>query len=259
MAGVTIAADEDDPGAVGIRMKFYMLVLALDTTTRTGSTALRRDGTLLECIDGDARRTHAERLPGDLICALERHGLGVRDVDLFAVAAGPGSLTGLRIGIATMQGLAMTMGRPLAAVSALDAMNASAESSRRSRDSYVGVWSDAHRGEVFSALYRAGALVDGPAVDQPHAVLARWMALQLGDIIFIGDGALMYASAISSAFPSAHIVADVPALAPAIARLAEEMAHRGEAAPADAIRPIYVRRSDVELARERRTPSVKMP
>src|SRR2546430_14337769 len=103
-------------------MKFYMLVLALDTTTRRGSVALLRDRILLDCEIGDAELTYGERLPADLMRLLERHRLSVRDIDLFAVAAGPGSFTGLRIGIACMQGLALANGRQLAGASTLDAL-----------------------------------------------------------------------------------------------------------------------------------------
>src|ERR687895_1137349 len=99
-----------------------MLVLALDTTTRQGSVALARDGALLATYVGDAAITHGERLPGDLVRVLDAHGLRVSDVDVFAVAAGPGSFTGLRVGIATLQGLALANARPLVGVSALDAI-----------------------------------------------------------------------------------------------------------------------------------------
>ena len=104
-----------------------MLVLALDTTTRQGSVALARDAVLLGCEVGDDRLTHGERLPGDLIRLLERNNTRLSDIDLFAVAAGPGSFTGLRIGIATMQGLAVTNGRGLVGISALDALNAAVQ------------------------------------------------------------------------------------------------------------------------------------
>ena len=90
-----------------------MLVLALDTTTRRGSVALAREGFILAVDTGDAAIAHGARLPGDLSRVLDAHGLRVADVDLFAVAAGPGSFTGLRIGIATMQGLALGNGKPL--------------------------------------------------------------------------------------------------------------------------------------------------
>ena len=77
-------------------MKFYMLVLALDTTTRRGSAALLRDGALLDCDAGDASRTYGERLPADLIRLLQRHGLSVRDIDLFGVGARQKRLESMR-------------------------------------------------------------------------------------------------------------------------------------------------------------------
>src|SRR5262245_20183821 len=100
-----------------------MFVLALDTTTRRGSVALARDGAVIGVTSGDPAITHGQRLPADLLRLLERHTLSVRDIDLFAVAAGPGSFTGLRIGIATMQGLALANGKPIVGVSALDALH----------------------------------------------------------------------------------------------------------------------------------------
>jgi tRNA A37 threonylcarbamoyladenosine modification protein TsaB len=72
-------------------MEFYMLVLALDTTTRRGSAALARDAAEVDCEIGDALFTHGERLPGDLMRLLDRNGLRLSQIDLFAVAAGPGS------------------------------------------------------------------------------------------------------------------------------------------------------------------------
>ena len=78
---------------------------------------------LLGTYAGDATITHGVRLPGDLLRLLSAHGVRVADVDLFAVAAGPGSFTGLRVGIATQQGFALANNRPLIGVSALDALN----------------------------------------------------------------------------------------------------------------------------------------
>src|SRR6188508_825118 len=100
-----------------------MLVLALDTTTRQGSVALARDGGTLALYAGDADVTHGVRLPGDLVRLLDAHGLRIADVELFAVAAGPGSFTGMRIGIATMQGLALANRKSLVGISAVDAIH----------------------------------------------------------------------------------------------------------------------------------------
>jgi tRNA threonylcarbamoyladenosine biosynthesis protein TsaB len=237
-------------------MEFYMLVLALDTTTRQGSVALVRDGVVLDVYEGDAGVTHGERLPGDLIRMLDRQHIAVGDVDLFAVAAGPGSFTGLRIGIATMQGLAFANGKGVIGVSALDALHHASHSPLAPRlrplTGQVGVWMDAHRGEVFSAFYEDGVVVDGPSVEKPDDVLARWRCRgSSGPTFFVGQGAVMYAELVRQALPQATVEDGVPALAPSIAQMAAQQA-REHPAPSDTIRPIYVRRPDAELARDRK-------
>jgi tRNA threonylcarbamoyladenosine biosynthesis protein TsaB len=236
-----------------------MLVLALDTTTRQGSIALARGRDVLNVYAGDATITHGERLPGDLMRVLV-HAVGMRDIDLFAVAAGPGSFTGLRIGIATMQGLAMANGRSLVGVSALDSINEAVRSpdvwpSPLNPASEVVVWMDAQRGEVFSAVYDGDRIVDAPIVDTPAAILARVRSESRSrerPRVFAGDGARAYHEMIRREVPEALVVSDVPVLAPSIARLAVAHERRFGPSPPDAIRPIYIRRSDAELARDRR-------
>src|SRR5512142_1882122 len=158
-----------------------MLVLALDTTTRPGSVAILRDADLLAVMEGDAGRAHAERLPGDIVRLLADNGLEIGAVDVFAVAAGPGSVTGLRIGIATIQGLAFALGRPVVGVSVLDALaRVGREGAAAATASFVGAWMDAQRHEVFAALYPVdamGEIVDGPVSEPPASVLDRWLAL----------------------------------------------------------------------------------
>src|SRR5438045_1389790 len=101
-----------------------MLVLALDTTTRRGSAALARDGAVIDLVASDPAEPPAARLPLELIRLLDRHAITLPQIDVFAVATGPGSFTGLRIGIATMQGLAFAQRRPLIGISGLDALMA---------------------------------------------------------------------------------------------------------------------------------------
>jgi tRNA threonylcarbamoyladenosine biosynthesis protein TsaB len=248
-----------------------MLVLALDTTTRAGSAALRRDGDLLEVHQGDPARTHAARLPADLVDLLGRQHLTLADVDLFAVAAGPGSFTGLRIGIATIQGLAFAHDKPVVAVSALDALAYTAFGLREAwpDDALIAAWMDAQRQEVFTSLYRpiSGAgeaesviglreleLVEGAAVDEPRLTVNRWSPLvSRRTLLAIGDGALTFESVLSG-LPAAalEVVRRVPPLAPAIAAIALRRGLAGQGTAPHAIKPVYVRRPDAELARDRR-------
>src|SRR4029453_5499682 len=119
---------------------YPVLVLALDTTTSSGSCALARDARVLCEQVNQAPNAHAEHLPGDLMSLLGRAGVALSEIDAFAVAIGPGSFTGLRIGIATMQGLAFAAGKALVGVSGFDALARLAGSGGR-----VATWVDAWR------------------------------------------------------------------------------------------------------------------
>ncbi len=222
-----------------------MLVLALDTTTRAGSAALVRDGRVLLEQSGDPALTHGQRLPGDLIRLLDEAVVRLDEIDLFAVAAGPGSFTGLRVGIATAQGLAMAGNRRVVPVSTLEAL---ARAGRNGVDP-VAAWMDAQRGEVFAALYAADgvSLLLDPSSEPPERTLERWMPLLTGRERFIGDGALRYRDRI----PSFRIVVEpVPPLAGFVGMIA--CGHPDRAVVPHAVVPIYVRRSDAELARDRK-------
>ena len=129
-----------------------MRVLALDTTTRAGSAALVEDDRVIDERSGDGARTHALRLPAEIVALAEANGWPLSAIDLYAVASGPGSFTGLRIGIATIQGLAYVHGRRVVGVPALDAL-AHAGSADLREGALIAAWMDAHRGDVFAALY----------------------------------------------------------------------------------------------------------
>jgi len=232
-----------------------MIVLALDTTTRAGSVALVIDDRVVDERQGDDARSHAERLPAELLALASANDVGIGDVDLFAVASGPGSFTGLRIGIATIQGLALVTHRPIVAISALDAL-ADVAAIDAEPETTVAAWMDAHRRDVFAALYSVdGArtqMLEPPTVEPPAALLARWQEHLSGHaVVFLGDGAVLYREMISTAVPSARVAAPPP-LAGAIGRLAAARARTGETIDPSAIRPLYVRRPDAELAREKR-------
>jgi len=238
-----------------------MRVLALDTTTPAGSVAVVDDERVIAERSGDRSRTHAQRLPRELFETLDAAGARLEDVDAFAVACGPGSFTGLRIGIATIQGLAYVADRPVVAVSALDAL-AHAAAAVRDRDAVIAAWMDAHRREVFFALYRVGngapfdparlVTIDDAAVGDPASTIDRWTTPSASQpSVFIGDGAVLYAAVIRERMPAASIV-ESPLLAGTIGRVAAIAVQRGAATPAAGIRPLYVRRPDAELAREKK-------
>ncbi|MCY4121536.1 MAG: tRNA (adenosine(37)-N6)-threonylcarbamoyltransferase complex dimerization subunit type 1 TsaB, partial [Acidobacteria bacterium] len=99
-----------------------MWILALDTSTRGGSLALGQDGGVLATATGDSSRMHGERLPGELLSLVGKAGLALSEIDLFAVSSGPGSFTGLRVGLATIQALALLHGRRVVQIGTLEAL-----------------------------------------------------------------------------------------------------------------------------------------
>ncbi|MPZ17885.1 MAG: tRNA (adenosine(37)-N6)-threonylcarbamoyltransferase complex dimerization subunit type 1 TsaB [Luteitalea sp.] len=264
-----------------------MLIVALDTTTPAGSLALWRDNELVEVCSGDAQRTHAERLPSDLITLLTGHRYTLADVDLFAIVSGPGGFTGLRVGIATIQGLALVGHRAVFSAStllllAVAAKNAASSSSTVQRplttDHYsgstlVGAWMHAARGEVFTALYRplddmhaprsrvapletnitgrVGLVaIEEASVDTPEGLAARWQAhVPSARLCLMGDNAGELAEPLRRRFGDGMDLRSPPPLAGVLATLAGALPDL--AVPPHAIVPTYVRRPDAELARDR--------
>jgi tRNA threonylcarbamoyladenosine biosynthesis protein TsaB len=256
-----------------------MLVLSLDTTTKAASCAVARDGVVLNEERIDPARQLALQLPGALRDILDLSAIALEEIDAFAVATGPGSFTGLRIGIATMQGLAFGQQRPLVGVSGLTALRAVA--SPAFLGSRIATWVDAWRGDVYAALFEDGRQIGEPVVAKPDDLLDAMIRrdsgfglpraesrgvrdssgspipdprsqLMANDITFIGDGAEAYRELIMSRLGHAGRIADpvVPLLAGVIAVLATIDYTKGHRPPPHAIRAIYVRRPDAELARE---------
>jgi tRNA threonylcarbamoyladenosine biosynthesis protein TsaB len=221
-----------------------VLILALDTTTRAGSVAIVQDGAVVQEIVGDATLTHGQRLPAAFSDVAERAGVALRQVDVFAVAAGPGSFTGLRVGIAAIQGLAFAFRKNVVPISTLEAI----AERPRTRGVRVAAWMDAQRHEVFAAI--PGEI--DPSSGTPEDILANWLSqTDLRGIEFHGDGAVRYAQRIYTVLGDyVRVASSVPPLAGSLGLIAAREPNR--AVLPHAIVPIYVRRSDAELARERR-------
>jgi tRNA threonylcarbamoyladenosine biosynthesis protein TsaB len=234
-----------------------MRVLALDTTTRVSAAALIDDDRVIAERTGDPSRSHAERLPGELLALLDDAGMPLAAIDVFAIAAGPGSFTGLRIGMATVQGLAFVTGRRVVSVSVLEAL-AHAGSASLPAGALIGAWMNAQRREVFAALYRVNSgeiynparlsEVAEPVVGAPAAIAEEWTARGRWPAALIGDGAEVYAADVGGR----TMVMAAPPLAGAIGRIASHRARAGAAVDPAALQPLYVRRPDAELARDRR-------
>jgi tRNA A37 threonylcarbamoyladenosine modification protein TsaB len=182
-------------------------------------------------------------------------------------------------------------------ISALDALAWEAWAVRRDEERHVIAWMDAQRGEVFAAYYDDPSNFDGagepngrgpqrasfarwgasgepptaaggpqamrrseqaaPVVGSPDAVLAAMGASSAG-VLCVGDGAVRYRAELEARLPGRCRVIDTPAaLAPAVARMGRRRAARGQAGPPHALQPLYVRRPDAELERQRRSGLVR--
>jgi len=232
-------------------------ILAVDTSSPGGAVALVGGDRVVLDRAGDPVMSHAEQLPAAIGAALAEAGVPATALDVLAVAAGPGAFTGLRVGLATIQGLALALDRPTAGVSSLAAVAWRHFDSHRENDS-CGVWLDGARGDVFAAAYRRPAATDSwplvelaaPTVARPDAVLTAWHSgLRLDGPLLLGPGGTRHADAAGTARPV--VVADRP-LAGAVGRIAGRLHAAGRTGPPHALAPIYVRRPDAEVERDRR-------
>lgn len=225
-----------------------MLVLGVETATECLGLALRRDDRLLGELELDLGRKHCEKILIGLDGLLSDLGVRVADLSGIAVSQGPGSFTGLRIGLAFAQGLALAKGVRLVGIPTLDCLAHGA-----------GLWEgpliaclDARRGEVYFCAYMRGAssvkrLGDvgvGPAAQ------AAELAKSLGPrVLIVGTGA----DQVGGLLGREALVAPLDFWRPraaVVARLGVETLARGGGEAPDSIEPIYVRRSDAEIRRQ---------
>lgn len=224
-----------------------MRVLAVDTATPHGSAALVAGGRLLAEIGVEAPAGHSARLLGWVETLLRARGLDIRDVEGFAVSAGPGSFTGIRIGLSAVKALSAASGRPVAPVSTLDALALKLASSG---DGLVCPFLDAKKGEVYAALYRAdggrfAGLIPAGAY-APDDFLKRLPGERT--VTFLGSGWGAYSALIEKLLGGrARLSPRTPFIAPEIGRLGEEALEAGRGVPADAVEPVYLRRSQAEV------------
>jgi tRNA threonylcarbamoyladenosine biosynthesis protein TsaB len=210
-------------------------ILAIDSTAEFGSIALAGEEILLHAPQGfgSVIFQHIERL-------LERTGLRLADVEAFAAAAGPGSFTGVRIGLACVKALAEAMGKPAVGVSNLQAI------SRYGKSEFRVPILDARRGEVYAAMYHAnGRQIISETVCRFPDFLER---LPDEPFDFVSQHFRPFAAALEGTRFAAQGAIEAPhALAAIIAQIAVERLASGDSGDPAAVDANYVRRSDAEL------------
>jgi tRNA threonylcarbamoyladenosine biosynthesis protein TsaB len=243
-----------------------MLVAALDTATLTLSCALtdvspgsvprlRCDRTERAAPKATATTLggHSARLPQALVDLLSAAGLGIPDVEAYAIGLGPGSFTGLRIGLATWKGLAYANRRPIAGGSSLAAMALAAAADADDGTLLVPLL-DARKGEVYAGFFRtraggivqvaAEAALSPPVLSGRVAALVSEGARPLG----FGEGFDAYSDALAAALPRLRTEVSTPPAAAIAALVSERLAGSVYDAQAlFALEPHYVRASEAEV------------
>jgi tRNA threonylcarbamoyladenosine biosynthesis protein TsaB len=213
-------------------------VLAVDTTTERGSVALAEGDELRGEVRLVSPDGHSQRLLPAVEFLLGSLGLGPRDVEGFAVTTGPGSFTGLRVGLSTVQGLALASGRPCVGLSALDVLAFRVAGEARA----IVAMMDAYRGEVYGAVYDGDGRPAGPAaVERPEALVARAPE----EAAFFGDGAVRHRALVRSLRPRAVLPARSLFLAGSLAAMSAPAFARGEGVAPGELRPLYLREPDI--------------
>lgn len=223
-----------------------MRILAVDTTTPSGSVALLDNERLLGEFCLESPETHSARLFRAIDALLGAAGLAVREIDAFAVAAGPGSFTGLRIGLAAVQSLAFASRKPVAPVSTLVAlaMKPASDGAR-----LVCPLLDAKKEEVYAALFerRKDGLAEiiPQGAYSPDALFARLPARRV--VAFIGNGLEAYRRKLEPYVrDKARFPERSPFLAAEVGRAGFRLIREGQGVSAAGLEPVYFRRSQAE-------------
>ena len=223
-----------------------MLILAIDTNTPAGSVAILQGRRLLAEVNLDTPQTHSERLLPAVDLLLSSLGIGLPQVEGYDLAVGPGSFTGIRIGMSTVKSLAFSSRRPIAAVSNLEAL---ALKIRQSQARLLCPLIDAKKSEVYSALFeaRSGDLQEiiPQGVYSPDALFSRIPAHRI--VTFIGSGVPVYRDRLSDYFKDkARLSRRSLYVGYEVGLLGYERLKAGQGLDSFQVEPLYFRRSQAE-------------
>lgn len=223
-----------------------MYVLAIDTSTESGSVALLKDYRIITEMSINAGLNHSQTILSAVSDALKKAGLEIAAVDLFGVTIGPGSFTGLRIGVSLVKGFALAASKPVVGVSTLDAIALNLFAAALP----ICPFMDAKRGQVYAGLYKS--CPDG----LPEKIIPETLAdpkqfiEKLGtDVIMVGNGIYPYQSLIEEVLSGRYLLAP-PHLnfvrASSVGLIAIEKFKKSELTNVMTLAPGYLRSTDVK-------------
>src|SRR5438552_4628311 len=256
------------------------LILAIETATRSGGVAVARGENILASRGGDAAVSHSSNLIEMIEDVLSEAGVKLAEVDVFAVAVGPGSFTGVRIGLATVKAFAAHLDRKVAGVSTLAAV-----AHASGADGEIVSLLPAGRGEVFAQRFwvdkRNLAVMDDARHLSPARVMERYGEIER--LIIVGEGARMFenfgvppsggvekgSGAPKGGTPNTRqggtlnegwmVIDESRNLAPSIALLGLRNYRKGKSVAPDELRAVYVRASDAEINEQWQRQKVLQP
>jgi tRNA threonylcarbamoyladenosine biosynthesis protein TsaB len=222
-----------------------MRILSIDTSTSAGSIVFSEGDRLAGEINIDSEVTHSVRLFQGIETILKGVGLTAAEIDAFAVICGPGSFTGVRIGLTTVKGLAGTLSKPTIPITAFEAW---VEKFGEHPGVILPVI-DARRSEVYAAAYRRSngqlELLSPGVVENARVFVEN---IPYPEACFIGGGASRYRDLILAAGrPSWRVIEGDMFLSRPMARIACQRARAGQMVPAERLQAYYLRKSDAEL------------
>ena len=234
-----------------------MKILALDTATASCSVAITDDRCVYAELTTRKNQTHSKHLMQMIDSVLESAGLQLGDLGGFAVTIGPGSFTGLRIGISTIKGLALATDKPVIGISSLETLAWQCAH----ENLLISPLLDARKAEIYGATYR---FIENRLVEQTPATASAPEAF-IRDIkepcMFVGCGAQLYRQTIEKIMgPKAHFMPDDQNLikASSIAFLSIDRFKASDTDGAADLIPQYIRKSDAELSVAAK-PQIKSP
>lgn len=219
-----------------------MRLIAIETATLIGSIAIADDEKLISELTLNIKATHSEKLMAAIDHLMELSGLTLNDMDAIAVSIGPGSFTGLRIGLSAAKGLSYGSGKPLIGIPTLDALASNLSFSRY----LVCPILDARKGEVYTAIYSKNEKVADDMAVKPASLIEMIKE----DTVFLGDGVSAYRNLLKEQLRGLYHEAPLPLQLPKasnVAILALDRLRNNDVDDPFTLVPRYIRKSEAEL------------
>ena len=228
-----------------------MKLLAIETSTMLGGIAVMEDDTLIAESRMNVKATHSERIMADIDNALKRSGFTIDDIDVFGIASGPGSFTGLRVGLSTLKGLSYATGKRVVSVSTLEAFAWNVPFSQH----LICPLLDARKKEVYAGVFEWSEDGFTKIVDEQTIKLDTLLSAIVKSTVFLGEGALLYKDRIQACLGEKALFGAPQHMVPSpanVAYLCMKKAGNNIFDNPERLVPRYMRKSEAEIKQDDR-------